>query len=328
MDSMYLQRLRFQLQRRVRRLNSCQVSIFHSLLKQFWAYLQDDLLFSGILAKLEAEAPRFDEKLQEIENGFPVFDTEAEHDAFIFRVMSYCAGQPLNASPEFDIGQALTGAYKNQENIDGFREAVLEPFYEYLDDALDQQVAVLSLLLKYKKRTEWFTREDLRARMEAVSGRAEHILAMDLYGYLHDQGLDFSIEPASASGEIDLFSPELLLDAKVFDGEKRAVPYIVKGVQQIHTYTRDFNQSVGYLIIYKTCQRDLQFTFANPSSPVPFIVAGGKVLYFLVIDLHEYAASASKRGSLQSFMVNQEDLIKDVGDLSPVLQACPEEASE
>lgn len=318
MDSMYLQRLRFQLQRRVRRLNSCQVSIFHSLLKQFWGYLQSDPLFAGILAKLEAESPRLDEQIQEIGDGFPVFDTEAEHDAFVFRILSHCASQPLKASPEDDIGQSITGSYKEQDNIDGFREAVLEPFYEYLDDALDQQVAVLSLLLKYKKRTEWFTREPLRARMEEVSRRAEHVLAMDLYGYLHDQGLEFSIEPASASGEIDLLSPELLLDAKVFDGESRAVPYIVKGVQQIHTYTRDFNQAVGYLIIYKTCERDLHFTFANPTSPVPFLVAGGKVIYLMVIDIHGYAASASKRGSLKPYTVSLEDIVKNVDVSVPV----------
>lgn len=311
MDSMYLQRLRFQLQRRVRRLNSCQASIFHSLIKQFWTYLQDDPLFSGILAKLEVDAPRFDEQFQEIDSweSFPEFSTEAEHDAFVFRAMSFCASQPLTASPEFDIGQSLTGAYKNPENTDGFREAVLEPFYEYLDDALDQQVAVLSLLMKYKKRTEWFAREALRAEMEAASRRAEHILAMDLYGYLHDQGLDFSIEPTSASGEIDLFSPELLLDAKVFDGDSRAVPYLVKGVQQIHTYTRDFNQSVGYLVIYKICKCDIHFSFANTSSPVPFLIAGGKIIYLLVIDIHDYSESASKRGALEPFQVDEEHLV-------------------
>ena len=65
----------------------------------------------------------------------------------------------------------------------------------------DDRRTVLGLLLKYKHHVEWFRRDDLRAKLEANTQKGEKILACDLYAYLHDQGLDFSIEPSSISGE-------------------------------------------------------------------------------------------------------------------------------
>ena len=97
-------------------------------------------------------------------------------------------------------------------------------------------------------KVEWFQRDEL----VKIDGD-ERDLAKHLYAYLFDQGLDFHIEPQSASGEADLVAAELVLDAKVFDGDKRGLAYLASGFHQVHTYTRDFDQEVGYLIVYKTC---------------------------------------------------------------------------
>lgn len=311
MDSAYLQRIRFQLQKRVRRLNSCPYFLFHSSLIQFWNYIQTQPLINGILIKLESEANPYKSEISQLPNGeIKEFHTEAEQNAFTFRVIQYCALQPITngLGPEVQIGHGLTNSSKIEDGLNQFREIFLEPFYEYIDEALDQQGAVLSLLLKYKKKVEWFEREQL----SKVAEGDERTLAQHLYAFLFDQGLDFHIEPKSISGEADLVSPELVLDAKVFDGVRRGIKYISSGVHQVHTYARDFNQDVAYLLVFKICPETLHFEFAIEGQPVPYLTIGGKTIYLLMVDICDYEKSASKRGTLKTHSVDYEALVNEV----------------
>lgn len=315
MDSQYLQHLRFALQKRVRRLNSCEYQFFHSALVQFWNFVQAQPHFQGVLAKLDAEAQTYTEELDGLvknSQGIPVFETEADARGFTFRLVQHCAKQPVggHGMPEVGIGRAVSRASKHGEALDSFREAYLEPFYELLDESLDNQAAVLSLLLKYKRRVEWFERESV----STLASSGERALAKHLYGYLFDQGLSFHIEPQSASGEADLVAQELVLDAKVFDAGRRGTAYIRSGVHQLLTYARDFHQPVGYLVIYRTCPEDLQFSFERSDALVPFIQLAGRTLYLLVVDICEHEASASKRGTLRTCEIQESELRELVSD--------------
>jgi hypothetical protein len=198
MDSAYLQRIRFQLQKRVRRLNSCAYPLFHSAFMQFWNYLESQSLTAGILSKLETEAATYeDARIEELVKNLSmeIFETEKEQLSFVYRICSYCIRQPLESRtmPEVRIGRAISHSSKHDDALNDFREMFLEPLYEYIDDALDQQGAVLSLLLKYKRKVEWFERDDLTKK----AAGDERTLAKHLYSYLFDQGLDFHIEPQS-----------------------------------------------------------------------------------------------------------------------------------
>lgn len=320
MDSHYLQHQRFLLQKRVRRLNSCGHQLFHSSLVQFWNYIHAQPLFAGILQRICAEAPEHAETIKTLSarRPFPQFERESDAAAFTFRVMEYCARQPIDGTlgPEVTIGRIFGTASKHDEALDGFREHVLEPFYELLDEALDQHIAVLTLLVKYKRKVEWFE----RSLALELSRKGERALAEHLYAYLFDQGMDFHIEPQSISGEADLVAPDLVLDAKVFDGTSgsRGTRSIKHGVHQLLTYARDFNQSVGYLVVYRTCPEDLQFGFASSDMLVPQLCLGEKTLFLLVVDICDYGTSASKRGGLKTHVLEESDFCE-------VLQA---EASE
>lgn len=324
MDSHYLQQQRFLLQKRVRRLNSCAHQLFHSAFVQFWNYVCEHPLYSGVIAKLEAEAPQHlddIESLTKTRNGIPIFEREEESRNFTFRLLKHCAAQPIDGArgPEVLVGHAISQARESSVALDAFRDAYLEPFYEFLDESLDQHVAVLSLLLKYKKKVEWFERE----QVSALAAKGERVLAEHLYAYLFDQGLDFHIEPQSASGEADLVASELVLDAKVFDGDRRNVAYIKSGVNQLLTYTRDFNQTVGYLVIYRTCPADLQFSFERTDSLVPFVSIAGKTLYFMVVDICDYGVSASKRGTLKAYQLDGQDLVTQLEESATSVTAGP-----
>ncbi len=323
MDSAYLQRIRFQLQKRVRRLNSCPHFLFHSSLVQFWNYLQSQSLTYGILARLETQAKPYTDEIAAITTKHEIeeFTTESEQSAFVYRVVQYCAQQPLvtHMGPEVEIGLAISNDRKPDEALNHFREIFLEPLYEYMDDALDQQGAVLSLLLKYKRKVEWFEREAL----SQLAAGDERKLAKHLYAYLFDQGLDFHIEPQSASGEADLVAPELVLDAKVFDGTRRGVQYLASGVHQVHTYTRDFNQEVGYLVVYKICPETIDFAFSSSGQHAPYVTVSGKTIYIFIVDICEYEKSASKRGAMKVHTVEQGFLVRTVESIANTDESSP-----
>lgn len=312
MDSNYLQRLRFQLQKRYRRLNSCGYLLFHSGLVQYWNYLQSQPLTSCVLARLEAETPKYEAAVEALVKRHEIeeFDDERKHIAFVYRVIQHCIGQPLGngVGPEVMIAHSLCHEKRHDDALNSFREVFLEPFYELLDDALDQQGAALSLLIKYKRKVEWFEREAVASSAEGD----ERTLARHLYSYLFDQGLDFQIEPQSVSGEADLVASNLVLDAKVFDGSRRNVSCLANGVHQVHTYARDFNQDAGYLVVFKTCPENIDFEFATGGQLVPYVVAGGKTIYILVVDICAYDASASKRGALKVHSISADVLVQPI----------------
>jgi hypothetical protein len=284
---------------------------FHSALVQTWNYLNEQTLTAGILADMDARAAPYTDEVSALTEKQEIaeFTTDAEQAAFVFRVIQHCAQHPLNSNghgPVMQIGYSISEERGADDVLNSFRNVFLEPFYEYLDEALDQQAAVLSLLVKYKRKVEWFEREALAE----VAAGDERRLAKHLYAYLFDQGLDFSIEPQSASGEADLIAPDLVLDAKVFDGTRRGKQYLASGVHQVHTYCRDFNQEVGYLVVYKTCPETIDFTFSATGQLAPFIRVGGKTIYIFIVDICKYDASASKRGALHTHTIEADLLVR------------------
>lgn len=142
-----------------------------------------------------------------------------------------------------------------------------------------------------------------------------------------DQGLDFHIEPQSASGEADLVAPDLVLDAKVFDGARRGASYLASGVHQVHTYARDYNQEVGYLVVYKTCPESIDFDFAAAGQFAPYLSVGGKTIYFFIIDICNHDASASKRGAMKVHHISQEFLSREMVSIQTTAEGSPSPAS-
>ena len=205
-----------------------------------------------------------------------------------------------------------------QRRAEYFVETFVEPLFDYIDEQIDDHRTTLALLRKYKHRVEWFFRNELRKRFEADTRKGEKILAMDLYAYLHDQGLDFSIEPSSISGEADLISAQtgterLVADVKIFDPERsKGISYICSGFNQVYQYTKDYNAPFGFLVIFKTCREDLAVCARGQDSSVPYFTHNNKTIFILVIDIFDYPESASKRGHLKSHELLEADLIRTI----------------
>jgi len=318
MDSEYLQNLRYKLQKRVKKLNSIlyKNEVFYPLLKQFWGFLQSYDIFVGILEDLENRCPTMEEKANDILinlKGYTVYN-ELENAALSYFVIRNCI-ESDNDSSIYKLGKIY--GYAGHDILQKyFKDMFLEPLYEYLDEHIDDQRAILALLCRYKHKCEWFQRDNLIK----LSEQGERKLTEHLYEYLHDQGLNFMIEPRSASGEADLVSIQkgeepLIADAKIFNPAKgKGKSYIATGFNQIYTYTRDYNEPFGYLVIYKTCEEELKFLLANQTQSTQFVIHNNKTIFLITIDIFPYEATASKRGTLKIIEITEEDLIKAVED--------------
>jgi len=201
---------------------------------------------------------------------------------------------------------------RHVSNIQGILKEYLEPFCDYVDEQLDDQRVMLALLMRYKHRSEWFHRNHLWD-LSQTPRYAEKLLALDLYSLLYDQGIDFTIEPSSITGEIDLIAAQntkdpLLLDAKIFDGDSRGKYYIQKGFNQIYTYTQQYNEPFGYLVIYKTVEKDLRFSL-KLSSNIPLVVHNHKTIFLITIDIYQHSKPVSQRPPLKAIDIAEEELI-------------------
>jgi hypothetical protein len=283
---------------------------------QSWGFLQENEITKGILDDLENRSTETEALADKTLNGEPQLgDSEAANDGICYWVVKKCA-LSVNPRVEINVGQHLSDDLKYDEMIEAFRLSFVEPLFDYLDEHIDDKRMVLTLLNKYKHRCEWFRRDQLREQFRSDTQRGEKVLANDLYEYLHDQGIEFHIEPSSASGRIDLLSAQtgkdrLVADAKIFNPERgQSASYLAKGFRQIYDYTKDYNEQFAYLVIFKTCQDDLSIAMPKQESSIPFITHNNKTIFFVVVDICEYDETASKRGKLKSYELTSAELVE------------------
>ena len=315
MDTNVLQTLRYKLQKRLKRINTADHQIYHSIVVQTVRFLTEIAVVRGILDELERRVPSAEEDSEQLVAGkLMVGDNELEHVALAYALikrMVVSAGQDT----EISLGCCFGHSSKFAEGAQFFTDLFIEPLFDYIDEKIDDRRTVLGLLLKYKHHVEWFRRDDLRAKFAANTQRGEKALACDLYAYLHDQGLDFAIEPSSISGEADLISAQegpdrLVADVKIFDpGRSKGIPYLYSGFNQVYQYTKDYNDSFGYLVVFKTCNEDLSVNARDQEVSIPFFTHNNKTIFVLVIDIFDYPQPASKRGRIRSYELLEENLI-------------------
>jgi hypothetical protein len=313
MNSDYTQNLRHKLQKRVRKLNSTDKSeLYHFALQRFWKFIESNSVFVGIVDDLAARCPQMLDNVDGIvkRQSTTVGDSELEEAALALFVIRNCVAR----SDAFENYIGLS--YDRNGGLDGFNNVFLEPLYEYLDEQLDDQRAVLSLLRRYKHKCEWFQRSHLNQILQGDTRKGEKNLAKHLYEYLYDQGMDFSIEPYSAIGKPDLVAAQnsddpLIADTKIFS-KSTGKSYIAKGFNQIYQYTLTYNEPFGYLIIFNSSGKDLKFAVTQNNQFTPCVTHNNKTIFIITVDIFEYETTASTRGVLETIEITEQELIHPI----------------
>jgi hypothetical protein len=324
MESDYLQTIRYKLQKRVRNLKSTNEALYRSSLNRFWNFLTSIPIFELILQDLEIKYAYVDvaaKKWVDINcDSLPTFSLEDENAAlclFILkRILNDSELQKID-NLEVRIGSKFLGEVYSDNGLESFNENVIVPLYDYIDESIDDRRSILSVILKYKQRTEWFYSKELFQLWEGNTSRGEKFLQKDLYKYLFDKGIDFVLEPSSNGGEIDLIENQkekrLLVEVKIFNPEKsKGIKYIASGFRQLYDYTLNYNEPFGYLIIFKTSDEHLVFNLENEDKYFQCLTHNNKTIFIVVVDLYEYENSASKRGILKNLEISKENLIQSL----------------
>jgi hypothetical protein len=209
MNTLIVQSLRYKLKQRIDRFNNADESdTLYFKLIQFWNFFNCNSVFVGIVEALLPRFPNIDKDVDEVFKGQCVWKKTEEQAAVLgYKVLQRLVNEGQGAI--HPLSCAAGAALHRASNTQGVLEFFLYPLYYYVDEHLDNQGVMLSLLMRYKHRSEWFYREQLwkksQERDESKKrNEVEKRLAVDLYAYLYDQGIDFQIEPSSMPGAIDL----------------------------------------------------------------------------------------------------------------------------
>lgn len=292
-------------------------SILNGIIEELESQVQDVKAVKSVAHNIMAE------------KGAPDFKDEK---AFVF-----CSLYVLELCTKADVGAEFQAAKarclnpgNHLEELETFFTVYTEPVVTYLVDQLNNMQYVVSHLIRYKQRVEWFEIEEIKERIDKFGKKdkdhkrkIESLLNSRLYRYLHDQGVEFYIEPSSAQarGEVDLISaqgeaPQLLLDGKYLEDSSSLKSYTAAAFGQVYHYTQQYNRSSGYIVLFKNIEEEVRFNFPNIDLGVNYIDLNNKRVYFILVNIMYYSKSTSQRGKPKVIDINESDLISVVAQSS------------
>lgn len=305
-------------------LQTSNKSNFHDKLKRFWGFVSSQPPFAEIIDELWLKHQDSQEVAslfirENMDNRFQKTIDCASHYEYLAIsafIVKQCTEKSIFIGSFIDLMLGYSHSGKPDDAINLFISEFVNPVKQYIEEKVSDSATILTFLIRYKHKAEWFKREKLYQLSNDNTKKGEQLLAQDLYEYLFDQGVEFNIESWSVSGEADIVASQsgnerFVADAKIFNPEKsKSISYLSQGFNQIYTYTNDYNQSFGYIVIYKTCEKDLEILLSGQTLTVPFVEYNNKIIYLLTIDIFPHEKSASKRGKLEKITITTEDLIK------------------
>jgi hypothetical protein len=335
MDQQLIQRTRYLIRSRSRRVQTCPAALFPSACEHFLFWLMNHPVLSSITRRLEEVGGEFSEAVSRIIEEVPKAEraytpkpyaakSSLEHSALCLRlVKAIAASLPLEpAKRDFYIrtlGEFLTGneSIKFEEALEVLRDVAVDNLYEYLDEQLDARNALYAILLKYKQRSEWYHRHRLRiAAAEGLEGKVgEGALATDLQEYVLDQGVEFTVEPTSASGEVDLLLRDsegryIIIEAKYVPEDQprsKVVAKIASGFHQVARYCDDYNEPEGFLVVFTSLTTSIRLELSEADG-LRYLSLRGKNVYYVPVDVAALP-SASKAGKADEFVIPASELV-------------------
>ena len=316
----YLRDLRVRLQERRNRLYKTSYRTFLTELSYMLQFLDENPYTCSLLAVLDSSTSVDFEKWTTEQTDprsvqFP--DTEVGRAKVCYGILKLCASNE-DGREWLRWGRAFSSETKFDSILRDLTEAVVDPIVNFLHDQIDDGGHVLYLIERFKLRAEWFRRQELFSLYQENTSVGERSLDRELRASLFEGGVDYPFsQPSSPSGEADIVAllgsdDPLVLEVKVFDPERsKGKGNLRQGFHQVISYANDYNESVGYLVIFNCSDRKLVINSDEKSEPeVPArITYGGKTFFIVTIDIHPNAVSASKEKPASRRTISYKDLV-------------------
>jgi hypothetical protein len=350
MDQQLLQRTRYLLQTRFRKIQTAQTGNFELVVKQVLNWLEGHPLIGAVIQHLDQVPGNHHAEIQlllssklngsryhrltvsrspkqehepEFHGYTPVNDRE--HASACLQIIRatvqrpnigfYCLLAVYLTQEDFD---EMHGRDKNP--VDAIKDIAVRDLYEYLDEHLDGVNAINGLLRKYKQSVEWFQQEQIqRALQDGYGGRTgERALAVHLQQYVFDQSVEFVVEPSSRSGETDLLLRDpsgqyTIIDAKLIKrgaSQSEIVRKIAAGFNQVYRYCNDYSQPEGFLAVF--VDDDISILLDVEQGDIfRYFKVGGHIVYLIEINVVE-RPSASKSGKIRQIHITKDMLTEQI----------------
>jgi hypothetical protein len=85
------------------------------------------------------------------------------------------------------------------------------------------------------------------------------------------------------------------------------------GFYQVYRYLHDFNQPIGYLVVFKGSERLLVFSGRTSNSEqIPYLTINDKTVFLVQIDIFPHDEPANKRGVPEEDVISEADVVAAV----------------
>ena len=321
----YLRNLRVRLQERRNRLYKTGYRTYPAELCYMLQFLDDNPYSRSLLTALDKSiSVDFEqwktEQIHPREVQFP--ESELGRAKVCYGILKRCASNE-NGQEWMRWGRAFSSETKFDSMLRDFTEAVVDPLINFLHDQIDDGGNVLYLIERFKLKAEWFRREHLYNLYQENTSVGERNLEQELRFSLFDGGVDYPFsEPSSPSGKADIVAllgsdDPLVLEVKVLDPVRsKGKSNLRQGFHQVVSYANDYNESLGYLVIFNCSDKKLVISSDEVSEPEvpPRLTYGGKTFFIISIDIHPDTISASKEKPASRITVSYREL---AGELEP-----------
>ena len=328
---LYPRQLRVRIQDRKARLFRSGYTTYHAELRYFLHFLHENHYTRAMLDEIDADTSvDFEQWVEDVDQwgGRQFPDTEEGRAKVCYGILKQCA-DANRIDRAVSWGSKFGSGIQLDELLHNLNDSVVEPLINFLHDRIDDGGNVLYLIERFKLKTEWFRRGELHSLYTGNTRSGERNLDQQLRAGLFDGGIDYPFsDPSSPSGRADIVAllesdDPLVLEVKVFDPDRsRGRSHIRQGFQQVLRYAQDYNQSVGYLVIFNCSDRQLVISTEEASEIEfpPRINYGGKTIFVITIDVHPDVASASRERPADRQVISSEELIGAQGARSDSFQ--------
>ena len=317
---LYPHQLRVRIQDRKNRLYRSGEAAYLSELRYFLEFLHGNHFTRALLSMIDTDASvDFSQWFADVDQKRVLYfpDTEVGRAKICYGFLKEGAGVGTFRGL-MSLGMTITTSMKYEDILRDINDMVVEPLINFIHDQIDDSGNVLYLIERFKLKCEWFRRDELYSLYAEDTRNGERKLDQALRAGLFDGGIDYPFsDPSSPSGRADIVAllesdDPLVLEVKVFDPDRgRDKSRIKQGFQQILRYAQDYNQSVGYLIVFNCSDKQLVISPETTSEAEfpPRISYDGKTFFVIAIDVHPDVASASTERPVDRQVISFEELI-------------------
>jgi hypothetical protein len=313
-----MQTLRYQLRRKVQRVESVRLQTYPVALGELLSFLDLQPACVCLLDPILTSRPDAKRQAIEIVDGRLRLDPATGVDAVALGywvIQRCCRGK--GGAGVMNVLRAYAAERTFDERLPTFTRTFVLPISRYVDERFADRTRILASLTAFRHDAETERRGALRSVWETGGPNGEAALARELARHLDEHGIRMVLREGAATGELSLEADERDEDApmaevRVFDPDNgRDLHSIRDACCDLRADMTRAGRSVCFLVLFNVSGEVLRVTLYDSDSGVPLVVRERKTLYVVTVDLGPGSDDPALGGSRHVIRVTEHGLFAD-----------------